>query len=192
MLSADPVSRYQLYMANDDERWIPASQAMRGVTSRISAEFGIEKGDAWREAANAILERLSAGTLRATPKGFLPGVVIEEKRISYWFEFSETEDDGRKFCHPPSWDFDFDANCIPREFWIAFKRSPETARADWASGDFYIGEYEDRHGVSSGIARDVWFIRDELPGSDLILGAHAEPASERVQQPDPPKNKAII
>lgn len=164
-------------MTDDNDRWIPAAQVLRDVTGRIAAGLGIDKNDAWQEATHAILERLAAGTLLAAPKGFLLQYDGPVRSHRYWFDLRQVEADGRDSPHLPVMEPDWDECCIPSDFWRAFKRADAAARADWASGDFYISAFEDAAGIWSGVARDVQFDRDGLPGAGLpILRASSFPS----------------
>ena len=176
-------------MTYDDDRWISATQALRELTDWISARLGIDKNEAWREAASAILGRLTAGTLRAAPKGFLWGYNGQEFPEQYWFHLRQNELDGSASPHPPTMDLDSETYCIPAEFWHVFKEADGTGRADWVSGDFYITNFGDRSGGCSGVARDVHFDRKGLPEAELMAAGHSDWAQRNDERSDPPKNK---
>lgn len=176
-------------MPDDPIQWIPAAQALKTVADRFAAGLGFNRRDAQEDAANAILERSSAGILRAAPRVFLLNDEDQELPLRHWFDLQQVEPDGRKSDDWVTMDPDTGAYLIPTSFWRIFKHTAAASHADWASGDFYITEFVDRSGSWSGAARDVHFDFDALPGAGLVSVDHSDEALSAAQPSEPPKNK---
>lgn len=173
-------------MTSREYDWISAAQALAEVIRRFRAATAIDEKKAQLGAIEAMLQRLTAGTLRASPRGlFQPNPNPDDWR--QWFHVRLTPpDDSTEEIYPdtkPEWKF----CAVPPEFWRLFLNGDHGCVANWDSGDFYLHDVVAADGIWNGMARDVYFDRERLPGMPGDPSPPTSPTEVHSDKADVPK-----
>ncbi|QKR99200.1 hypothetical protein F9288_05695 [Sphingomonas sp. CL5.1] len=166
-------------MSEYENRWLPAGTVLSIVSTHFAASLNLNRDAASSRAREEILELLVAGTLLASPKGFLLPFADQNTEIERWFWFHRSESDGRKTEDYPESRLGQNVVTIPSDFWLPFRDYCGGAYADWNLGNFHITKFVDTNGGElSGSARNVLFDSIDLPAAWVMSSKTTVQATE--------------
>lgn len=120
----------------NDDRWIPAAQALELIASRFALAKKLDAVLAREEAKTAIIGDLASGRLPSCPKGCLTSTLESEKGRPGDFRYCELDADGNASTVSMEVQYEGEYVFIPSEFWEDFRDPAAGASANWHDGDF--------------------------------------------------------
>lgn len=156
-------------MADHDEIWISAAEALRRKACDFAAEMKIDALTSREEAMNAIIGDLACGYLRSIPRSYLASSL--EKVTMSDYRFYEIDRDGRYSDTDIDLEYGTGQPIIPVEFWLMFRDPSVGASANWQDGHFSFSRTDFSGASLSGSVRDLCIRWAGIPSVADVSGA---------------------